>query len=109
MADAGRVRIRLPSTIKQGEVIRVRTLVTHPMETLSFDKDRKPIPKNYNFINKVVVSYNGKQILEGETTQAVSENPFFSFHLKATEPGRLTITFMDTTGKKYEGSEEIKF
>ncbi len=109
MADAGRVRIRLPSTIKAGEVIRVRSLVTHPMEVMAFDKERKPVVKNYNFINKVVVTYNGKQILEGETTQAVSQNPFFAFHLKVTEPGTLTITFMDTTGQKHEGSADIKF
>jgi hypothetical protein len=39
-AGIGRVRIRLPATISKGEVIRVRALVTHPMEILSFDKDR---------------------------------------------------------------------
>jgi len=32
MAEIGRVSIRLPSTIKQGDVIRVRALVIHPMD-----------------------------------------------------------------------------
>ena len=32
MADIGRVRIRLPASIKQGEVVKVRVLVIHPME-----------------------------------------------------------------------------
>jgi sulfur-oxidizing protein SoxZ len=108
-ADIGRVRIRVPSTITKGEVIRVRALVIHPMEILSFDKERKPIPKNYHFINKVVVTYNGKEIFQAETTQAVSQNPFFAFPLKVTEPGMLKIQFMDTHGKTYEGSAEIKF
>jgi sulfur-oxidizing protein SoxZ len=109
MAEIGTVRIRVPSTIKPGEVIRVRTLVTHPMETLSFDKDRKPIPKNYHFIYQVVATYNGKEIFQAETTQAVSQNPFFAFPLKVTEPGVLKVSFTDTHGKTYEGTAEIKF
>lgn len=108
-ADIGRVRIRVPSTITKGEVIRVRALVTHPMEILSFDKERKPIEKNYHFIYKIVVTYNGKEIFQAETTQAVSQNPFIAFPLKVTEPGKLKITFMDTHGKSYEGTADIKF
>jgi sulfur-oxidizing protein SoxZ len=108
-ADIGRVRVRLPATISKREVIRVRALVTHPMEILSFDKDRKPIPKNYHFVYQIVVTYNGKEILQAETTQAVSQNPFVAFPLKVTEPGKLVITFTDTHGKMYEGSAEITF
>jgi sulfur-oxidizing protein SoxZ len=102
--DIGRVRIRLPSKISKGEVVRIRALVTHPMEALSFDKERKPVPKNYQFVYKIVVTYNDKEIL-----QAVSQNPFIAFPLKVTEPGKLVITFTDTHGKTYEGSAEIKF
>ena len=79
------------------------------MEALSFDKERKPVPKNYQFVYKIVVTYNGKEILQAETTQAVSQNPFIAFPLKVTEPGKLVITFTDTHGKTYEGSAEIKF
>ena len=108
MAEIGQVRIRVPSRITAGEVIKVRSLVVHPMQIVSRDKDGKVIDRNYNFIHTVIVTFNGKEILRGETTQAVSENPFFAFPLKVTGPGTLTITFMDTTGKKYEGSAEIK-
>jgi sulfur-oxidizing protein SoxZ len=108
MAEIGQVRIRVPSRFTAGEVIKVRSLIVHPMEIVRRDKDGKVIEKNYNFIHTVIVAFNGKEILRGETTQAVSENPFFAFPLKVTGPGTLTITFMDTTGKKYEGSAEIK-
>jgi sulfur-oxidizing protein SoxZ len=109
MADIGRVRIRLPSTIKPGEVIRVRSLIIHPMELVQRDKQGNVIPKNYNFVHAITVSYNGKQILRGETTQGVSQNPIFTFPLKVDRPGKLTVAFLDTTGKAYEGSAEIKF
>jgi thiosulfate oxidation carrier complex protein SoxZ len=109
MADIGKVRIRIPSSIKRGDVVRVRSLVIHPMEIVQRDKAGKPLDKNYLFINKVIVTYNGREILQADTTQSISENPFFSFTFKPTEPGMLKITFLDTHGGKYEGTAEIKF
>jgi sulfur-oxidizing protein SoxZ len=109
MSEIGKVRIRVPSPVQKGDVVTVRTLITHPMEIVRRDKEGKAIEKNYNFIYKVVATYNGKQILEVETTQSVSQNPLFAFPLKVTEPGMLKIAFTDTQGKTYEGTAEIKF
>jgi hypothetical protein len=72
-------------------------------------KDGKPVDKNYRFINRVLVTYLGKELMQFETTQSLSENPFFSFAFKATEPGQIKITFLDTHGGKYEGTADIKF
>jgi sulfur-oxidizing protein SoxZ len=108
MTDLGRVRIRIPSSIKAGDIIKVRVLVTHPMEIVQ-RKDGKPVDKNYQFINRVIVSYLEREIAQFEITQSVSENPFFAFAVKATEPGPLRVTFVDTHGGKYEGTAEIKF
>ena len=109
MQDIGKVRVRVPSTIKAGDVVRVRTLVIHPMERIERDAKGQVIAKKYNYIDKVVVTYLGKQIAAFDTTQSVSENPFFSFAFRATDPGVLKVTFHDTHGGKYEGSADIKF
>jgi len=109
MAEVGRVSIRLPSTILQGEVIRVRTLVIHPMEIVQRDKANKIIPKNYHFIHTMSVVFNGKEVMRTEMTQGVSQNPSFTFPLKVDRPGKLTVSFADTMGKSYEGAAEIKF
>jgi len=109
MSDIGKIRIRVPSSIKPGDVVEVRVLVIHPMERIERDPQGRIIPKNYNYINKVVVTYLGKPIATFDTTQNVAENPFFSFTLKATDPGQLKVQFLDTTGGKYEGTAAIKF
>ena len=109
MQDIGKVRVRVPSSIKAGDVVRVRTLVIHPMERIECDAKGQIIQKKYNYINKVLVSYLGKQVAAFDTTQSVSENPFFSFAIRATDPGQLKITFLDTLGGKYEGTADIKF
>ena len=109
MAEVGRVSIRLPSSIQQGEVICVRTLVIHPMEIVQRDKANKIIPKNYLFIHTMTVAYNGKEVMRTELTQGVSQNPSFTFPVKVDKPGKLTVTYADTQGKSYEGTAEIKF
>jgi sulfur-oxidizing protein SoxZ len=108
MADLGRIRIRIPSSIKAGDIVKVRVLVIHPMEIVQ-RKDGKVVDKNYLFINHVVVTYQDKEIAQFEITQSISENPFFAFAFKATEPGVLRVTFLDTHGGKYEGAADIKF
>jgi len=108
MADIGRVRIRIPPSIKPGDIVKVRVLVIHPMEIVQ-RKDGKPVDKNYHFINRVIVSYLDKEIGQFETTQSISENPFFTFAFKASEPGLLRVSFLDTHGGKYEGTADIKF
>lgn len=109
MSDIGKVRVRVPSSIKAGDVVRVRTLVIHPMERIERDAQGKVIDRKYNYINRVTVTYLGKTVASFETTQSVSENPFFSFAFKATDPGKLTVAFTDTAGGKYEGTADIKF
>src|SRR5262245_65767122 len=108
MAEIGRVRIRIPSSIKAGEVIKVRVLVMDPMEIVE-RKDGKVVDKNYLFINRVLVTYLGQEVAQFETSQSVSENPFFAFAVRATAPGPLKVTFLDTHGGKYEGTADIKF
>jgi sulfur-oxidizing protein SoxZ len=109
MSDIGKVRLRVPANIKAGDVVRVRCLVIHPMERIERDRAGKIVDKKYQYIDKVTVTYLGKTVATFDTTQSVSENPFFAFTVKATDPGKLTVTFHDTHGARYEGSTDIKF
>jgi thiosulfate oxidation carrier complex protein SoxZ len=107
--DLGKVRLRIPSSIKSGDVVKVRALVIHPMERIARDKQGKIIDRNYNYINKVIVTYLGTTVASFDTTQNIAENPFVAFTFRATDPGQLKVTFTDTTGGKYEGTADIKF
>jgi len=106
--SVGQVRIRVPEKAKPGEVVTVRVLVTHPMETLEF-KGGKPVVKNYSYIHRIEATYNGRKVFEAETTQAVSQNPLLAFPIKVSEPGTVRVTFHDTDGKTYTGQADIKF
>jgi sulfur-oxidizing protein SoxZ len=109
VAAVAEVRIRVPASIKKDDVVTVRALVPHPMEIIQRDASNKVVEKVYNFISSFTVTYNGREVMTGQLTQAISANPVFSFPLKATEPGKLVITFVDETGEKHQGSVDIKF
>ena len=78
----------------------VRVLMTHPMETgQRKDPDGKIIP--LHFIQNVTVRVNGKVVMEGEISQAVSRNPVFAFKVKGAKAGdKLSVTWQDNKGDK---------
>ncbi|HHN66254.1 MAG TPA: thiosulfate oxidation carrier complex protein SoxZ [Nitrospirae bacterium] len=103
----GKIKIRVPRKIKKGDVIPVKALITHPMET-GFRKDKKTkkrIPAYY--INDVNVYYGDELISRMEWTIAVSANPFMTFYLKADKAAPLKIVWKDIKGGKYEKTIQI--
>jgi sulfur-oxidizing protein SoxZ len=76
----------------------VRVLMTHPMETgQRKDADGKLLPMH--FIQNVLVKVNGKTVMEGQISQAVSRNPVFSFRLKGGAKGdNIEISWVDNKG-----------
>src|ERR1700704_2533734 len=77
----------------------VRVLMTHPMETgQRKDPDGKLIPTH--FIQNLTVKVNGKTVVEGETSQAVSRNPVFTFRIKGGARGdKVEVSWVDTEGE----------
>jgi sulfur-oxidizing protein SoxZ len=77
----------------------VRVLMTHPMETgLRKDADGKLVP--VHFIQNMTVKVNGRTVVEGQISQAVSRNPVFSFRLKGGARGdRIEVSWLDNHGE----------
>jgi sulfur-oxidizing protein SoxZ len=77
----------------------VRVLMSHPMETgQRKGPDGKLIPMH--FIQNLTVKVNGKVVIEGETSQAVSRNPVFSFRLKGGAKGdKIEVSWLDNKGE----------
>ena len=93
---AGPMKMR--ATLGQGYT-DVRVLMTHPMETgQRKDADGKIIP--LHFIQNVTVKVNGKTVMEGEISQAVSRNPVFSFRIKGGAKGdKIEVSWLDNQGQ----------
>ncbi len=106
MAEIGKIRIRIPDAIKKGDVIPVKALITHPMETgMRKDKAGKPIPEHY--INDVKVYYGNDLITSMDWTIAVSADPFMTFYVKADKAAPLRIVWKDNKGATFEDTVQI--
>jgi sulfur-oxidizing protein SoxZ len=95
MADAMKIRAGL-----KGDVADVRVLMNHPMET-GQRKDGAGNLIPVHFIQEVTVKLNGRTVIEGQISQAVSRNPVFSFRVKGAKAGdRLEISWLDNKGDR---------
>jgi sulfur-oxidizing protein SoxZ len=107
MAEA-KPRIRLDKRqVRKGEVVEVKTLVSHVMETgLRHDAAGKPIPRM--IINTFTCTLNGKFVFGCDLESAISANPYFQFRFKPDESGTLTFVWVDDEGTRIEATETIE-
>ncbi len=102
-----RPRIRLPRSAKAGDVVQVRTLISHPMETGNRrDTDGSVIPRQ--IINRFTCEYAGKIVLEAELEISVAANPYFEFDVKVEESGDFVFTWHDDDGSVYSETERLE-
>jgi hypothetical protein len=107
MADIGQVKLAVPGRVRRGSVARLRALVIHPQERVERQGGRS-VDRNYRFVNRIVVTYLGREIAVIEPSTAISENPTFTIPFRVTETGLLTVTFVDSHGVKFEATAEVK-
>ena len=95
MAEPMKIRAAL-----QGDTADVRILMMHPMETgLRRDSRGDLVP--LHFIQSVVVTHNGRTVLDAQWSQAVSRNPFLGLRVKGARAGdRISVTWVDNKGDK---------
>ena len=94
MASPMRIRARA-----QGDVADVRVLMAHEMESgARKGSDGKLVPAW--FIQEVVASHNGKQVMVAQWGPAVSKNPYLQFKVKGAKAGdKVTVTWKDNKGE----------
>lgn len=91
------VRVSIPATARRGDIIEIRTLVQHAMET-GFRRTHlgETIPRN--IIRRFVCTYNGEEIFRADYHPALSANPYLAFTTVATESGTLRFEWSGDNG-----------
>jgi sulfur-oxidizing protein SoxZ len=93
-------RIVMPKTAKKGEIIEIKTLITHPMETGYRRNDMgAAIPRD--IISLLTVKYAGEEVFRMDFFPGVAANPFASFTTIATETGEIVFTWTDEKGEAH--------
>jgi sulfur-oxidizing protein SoxZ len=102
---AARALINVPKTAKRGDVIEIKTLISHVMETgFRHNTNGEVIPRD--IITSFRCTYNGEEIFSTLFYPAMAANPFVTFFTVATESG--TIAFMWEGDNGFAVTEEAK-
>ena len=95
---AARALINIPKNAKRGDIVEIKTLLSHPMET-GFRTGTNGQLVARDIIEKFVCTYNGEVVFSAELHPAISANPFISFTTIAMESGALVFAWTDNHGE----------
>lgn len=99
-----RALINVPATARRGEVIEIKTLIAHPMESgYRVGTNGTLIPRD--IIRSFACTYNGAEVFRAELSPAIAANPFIAFFTVATESG--TIEFHWAGDNGFAASESV--
>ena len=100
--------MKVPKTAAVGEVITIKTLISHPME--SGQRKNKKTGDLYprKIINRFVVTFEGEPVFAANIEPAVSANPYFRFSMKLPGPGTMRFEWTDDDGTVYDLEKQIK-
>lgn len=89
--------LTIPKNIARGEIIEVRCLLGHPMESgFRSDVDGKLLPRN--IVTQLRCTYAGNIVFEAQLKNSIASNPYASFYLRATQSGLLQVEWMGDQG-----------
>lgn len=93
MVDNMKMRAQL-----KGDLVEVKVLMSHPMETgRKKDDFGQIIPAH--FVQLVTVTLNGRKVLEAQWGTGIAKNPYLTFRLKGAKIGDMVaVTWLDNMG-----------
>ena len=101
-----RPRIRMPKQARRGEIIQIKTLISHVMENgLRRDKDGNIVPRK--IINAFTCEFNGRPVFSCDLDTAVAANPYLQFAAKVEESGTFNFTWRDDDGSAVIADENV--
>ncbi|OYX42351.1 MAG: thiosulfate oxidation carrier complex protein SoxZ [Rhodobacterales bacterium 32-67-9] len=107
MAKDVKPRVKVPKSAAAGDVVTIKTLISHPMESgQRKDKDGNVIPRS--IINRFTCDFNGVNVIDVTLDPAISTNPYIEFDARVDAAGEFKFTWYDDDGSVYEDTKPIE-
>ena len=101
-----RTIVNVPATARRGEIITVKALVGHVMETgFRHNETGALIPRD--IIRSFVCRYDGEEVFRADFHPAVAANPLIEFSTVAMQSGKLEFRWAGDNGFSAEASAAI--
>ncbi|WP_027550167.1 thiosulfate oxidation carrier complex protein SoxZ [Bradyrhizobium sp. Cp5.3] len=98
--------INVPAKARRGDVIEIRTLTSHIMET-GFRRTAAGDLVPRDIITSFTCRYNGTEIFRADLYPAIAANPYLSFFTVAKESGRFDFEWIGDNGYSSTTSASI--
>ncbi len=99
-------RVQIPREAKRGEVIAIRIVIQHAMET-GFRPDSAGHLVPRNVINRFSCRYNGAEIFDAELSSGIAANPYLECHTVAQASGDFEFRWIDDAGEEGSARQPI--
>ena len=98
--------INVPSHARRGDIIEIRTLTSHIMETgFRHTMDGALVPRD--IITSFTCRYNGTEIFRADLFPAIAANPYLSFFTIAKDSGKFEFEWVGDNGYASTASASI--
>jgi sulfur-oxidizing protein SoxZ len=98
--------INVPKKAKRGDVIEIKTLMSHIMESgFRHTSAGELVPRD--IITSFVCRYNGNEIFRADLFPAIAANPYLSFFTVAKESGKFEFEWIGDNGFSETASAAI--
>ena len=104
---AERPRVKMPNEAKAGEIIVIKTLIAHAMESgLRRDAAGALMPRR--ILNRFACAFNGREIFACDLEPSVAANPFIQFAARVEADGVYTFAWTDDDGTVLTAEQRMK-
>jgi sulfur-oxidizing protein SoxZ len=98
-------RIRIPRQARPGEVIEIRTLIEHPMETGLRHESARAVPRN--MLTRLLVRMNGETVLAADLRNGTAANPYHVFFVRIERTSVFDFTWTDEGGRSVRAEARV--
>ncbi len=98
-------RIRIPRSARPGEVIEIRTLIEHPMESGIRGRAEGAVPRD--MLNRLLVRLNGETVFAADLGNGTSANPYHVFHVRMERTGEFEFLWTDERGRSARATARV--
>ncbi|GAB5455079.1 MAG: thiosulfate oxidation carrier complex protein SoxZ [Henriciella sp.] len=100
------IRLSVPETAPKGDIIEIKALIRHPMES-GFRRGSRGEVIPRDIITRFECHLNGALVLASDFHPAIAANPLITFHMRAQESGALTFRWTDQNGEVWSDTASI--
>ena len=101
-----RALITMPASAVRGDVIEIRALIQHPMET-GFRVGSEGQSLARDLVRRVECRFDGELVFAADLHPAISANPYLAFHMRASSSGTLTVSWRGDRGFTHSESRPL--